>query len=297
MRITRRLITVSLSLTGMAGSPDVLPRYVCTLRVYEPLEAFGDTEAARWKEMVAAGAPDPADAERSQAVAAARCLLTRKLPLDRQELRQADTARADGALRFSPWSLRVQMAQAALLAADELPRPVGTLAVPEPLLEESRAELSRWRSASSDPRLHQMHSAFSVPIRWFTLVSDDERELWVDDDGPHLRYRTEISAARRRVARAVSVLTKAMGGDSEVTASVEALARWLEEFHAHSLVELDYGGVARLPGAEALENDHSAEDIAGILRSMADGEVDRAGELYQALTDRWRGIHIAERGN
>ncbi len=166
--------------------------------------------------------------------------------------------------------------------------------VPEP----SRRTFIFWSGSSGGERVVDLGTHNVVLWEWLPGSEPDPEgvELWVDDDGPHLRYRTPMSAARRRIAKAVSVLRKAMG-DSEVTASVEALARWLEEFHPHSLVELDYGGVARLPGAEALEEDHSAEDIASILRCMADGEVDTAGELYQALTDRWRTVHIAERGN
>ena len=60
-----------------------------------------------------------------------------------------------------------------------------------------------------------------------------------------LRYRTEISKARRRAHRALSVLRRSVG-DVPITEAVEESARWLEEFHPRSVVELDYGGLAAL---------------------------------------------------
>ena len=60
-----------------------------------------------------------------------------------------------------------------------------------------------------------------------------------------LVYRTAMAQARRRVARALQVLRKALPDGPTVT-SVEALGRWLEEFHPRSLVELDYGGLVDL---------------------------------------------------
>ena len=61
-----------------------------------------------------------------------------------------------------------------------------------------------------------------------------------------LRMRGIATAqAERRVARALSVLRTAVQ-DESVTAGVEELGRWLEEFHPRSLVELDYGGLVHL---------------------------------------------------
>ena len=54
-----------------------------------------------------------------------------------------------------------------------------------------------------------------------------------------------MAQARRRVARALSVLRKAFD-DGSVVFAVEATGRWLEEFHPRSVVELDYAGLVDL---------------------------------------------------
>src|SRR4029079_8952784 len=71
-----------------------------------------------------------------------------------------------------------------------------------------------------------------------------DRVLAEEADGggrgtPGVVHRTRMSAARRRVARALRTLTTHLG-DLDVVEEVEELARWLEEFHARSWLELDY---------------------------------------------------------
>ena len=64
-------------------------------------------------------------------------------------------------------------------------------------------------------------------------------------------------------------------GDAPITEAVEESARWLEEFHPRSVVELDYGGLVGLLSDEALATDDSpalvAAGLAGLSRGDADG--------------------------
>ena len=69
-----------------------------------------------------------------------------------------------------------------------------------------------------------------------------------------------MSAARRRVARALRTLRTRLGDldvELDVVDELEDLGRWLEEFHARSWVELDYAGLARLLGPEVVAEDTS----------------------------------------
>ena len=88
------------------------------------------------------------------------------------------------------------------------------------------------------PRVHEQISTWGVPLRWFVFVDLAEKQLSISPGRRVLRYRTEISKARRRAHRAHSVLRKALG-DAPITEAVEESTRWLEEFHPRSLVELD----------------------------------------------------------
>jgi hypothetical protein len=111
-----------------------------------------------------------------------------------------------------------------------------------------------------------------------------------------LRYRTEISKARRRAHRAHAVLRKALG-EAPITEAVEESARWLEEFHPRSLVELDYSGLVSLLSDDALDQDDSPGLVAAGLTALSRGDADSATEAYEQLVTRWRAVQLLERCN
>jgi hypothetical protein len=85
------------------------------------------------------------------------------------------------------------------------------------------------------------------------------------------------------------------GGDLGPVASiVQELDEWLSRFDRGSAVELDYGELADLFGWNELEEDHSARDIQAALDSLESGDPERAGELYQAVAERWAEARIRE---
>jgi len=127
-------------------------------------------------------------------------------------------------------------------------------------------------------------------------VDSDERELVLDQQRRVLRYRTEISKARRRAHRALSVLRRAVG-DVPISEAVEESARWLEEFHPRSIVELDYGGLAEVLPDEALTEDDSPALVAKGLTALSKGDADSATAAYEQLVERWRAIQLLERCN
>lgn len=82
-----------------------------------------------------------------------------------------------------------------------------------------------------------------------------------------------------------------------MTAEVEEVARWLEEFHPHSLVELDYGGIVHLMEDEQLQADQSVAEIAAALTGLESGEEELAFAMYQRVILRWRSIQLLESAN
>jgi hypothetical protein len=118
----------------------------------------------------------------------------------------------------------------------------------------------------------------------------------MSDDRRTLRYRTEISKARRRAHRGVSVLRKALG-DAPITEAVEEGTRWLEEFHPRSIVELDYGGLVNLLPDDDLAQDDSPGLVAAGLSALSRGDADAATEAYEKLVARWRTVQLLERCN
>ena len=105
-----------------------------------------------------------------------------------------------------------------------------------------------------------------------------------------------MSKARRRVAKALHVLRRAMP-DGPTVPSVEALGRWLEEFHPRSLVELDYLGLVDLCAEATLRSDDSAGDVAEALAALQRGETKLATVAYDRVTERWQVAYAVESSN
>jgi hypothetical protein len=144
--------------------------------------------------------------------------------------------------------------------------------------------------------VHEQIATWGVPLRWFVFVDLDEREISLTPGGRTLRYRTEISKARRRAHRGVSVLRKSLG-DAPITEAVEEGTRWLEEFHPRSIVELDYGGLVHLLPDDDLARDDSPGLVAAGLSALSRGDAEQASEAYEKLVERWRAVQLLERCN
>jgi hypothetical protein len=275
--------------------------FAAYLRVYEPLTAFDRERQVFWRRYVREGrAIAPVDGPGRQRTAVLEALgagWTRlpDLPDDAYVMETDDT------LLVCPWNLRVRVAEAALSARDGVPSILADAFVPPVLAGLAREVVDDWRSGAKVlergvPRLHEQVATWGVPLRWFVFVDLDERELSLKPERRVLRYRTEISKARRRAHRGVSVLRKSVG-DVPITEAVEEGARWLEEFHPRSVLELDYGGLVDLLPDETLRADDSPGLVAAGLASLARGDADAATEAYEKLVSRWRAVQLLERCN
>lgn len=285
--------------SALGGTP-----MVASLRVYEPLAAFDGDERRYWEAYVADGRGlDPERGvvvEREAALRAAAAVPVRGLPDVGDEAYVTDL---DGVTLVCPWRTR----QRALLAVEEfraaLPDEVLEAFLPRSVLDTADDELERLRAAGEDLRTHVVTSTWQVPLRWFVLVDATEREVSLGGTasagarvGRRLVYRTAMSRARRRTARALDVLRRTVD-DGAVTQGVEEVGRWLEEFHPRSLVELDYGGLAHLLDDAELTQDMSARDIAGALTSLAEGQPDKAAAAYARVTARSKALQAVESAN
>ncbi|MEU8230381.1 hypothetical protein AB0C12_12340 [Actinoplanes sp. NPDC048967] len=271
------------------------------LRIYEPLTAFDRDRQIFWRRYAREGrALGPVEGPVRQRTAVLEALgagWTRlpDLPDEAYVLEWGET------LLVCPWNLRLRVAEAALNARDGVPSVLADAFVPPVLAGQAKAIVEDWRSGAKVlergvPRVHEQIATWGVPLRWFVFVDLDEREISLADGRRTLRYRTEISKARRRAHRAVSVLRKSLG-DAPITEAVEEGTRWLEEFHPRSIVELDYGGLTGLLGADALAEDDSPGLVAAGVSALSRGDADAATDAYEKLVARWRAVQLLERCN
>ncbi|MFJ6720653.1 hypothetical protein [Streptomyces sp. NPDC091259] len=258
--------------------------YASYLRVYEPLAAFPVAERAHW-----AGY-----ARRGQALTAQDELHRSLMDLVRvpvvgvpaQESGDAFTAELDGALLVCPWRTRLRGWLALRELEADFPRPVLDAALPPSARRSATAAYEAWRERNPEGRPWIRTAVWQVPLRWFVLVADEEREYL---PGERLRYRTPMVQARRRLARGLRTLRSAEGYGSLAEGLVE-VGSWLEEFHPRSMVELDYGGLPHALSEAGLAGDHSARDMAAGLAALRAGDTEGAAEGFADLAERWRTV-------
>lgn len=267
--------------------------YASYLRVYEPLAAFPEPERTHWARY-AERAQHPSYQDELQR--SLRDLLpTPPIPVPVHESADAFVATIDGVLCVCPWRTRLRGWQALGDLAEQFPLPVLDAVLPPVVRRQAAADYDDWRERNPDARPWIRTSTWQVPLNWFVLVSDEEREYepkTVGDEGcpaPLLRYRTPMVQARRRVARALKALKDAIDEGPLIDGLVD-VGRWLEEFHPRSLVELDYGGLVHALSADDLDEDHSAADVAEGIEALRDGDGEAAGEAYARLMERWRAV-------
>jgi hypothetical protein len=111
-----------------------------------------------------------------------------------------------------------------------------------------------------------------------------------------LIYVTPMAQARRRVARALAAVRRHAEDGFDLD-EVESVGRWLEEFHPHSLVELDYGGLVHILDDAALRADESVAEVAAAITGMETGQAELAVAMHKRVVSRWRVVRALESAN
>lgn len=274
----------------MSVVSSVLVPYTSYLRVYEPLAAFAEPERSHWARY--AQREDLPTAQDELRRSLADLASTPPVGVPVHESGDAFVAELDEVVCVCPWRTRLR----GWLALEELegmfPANVLDAVLPAVVRGQAAADHERWQRLHPDARPWIRTTVWQVPVRWFVLFRDEEREYAAADGegaGPVLRYRTPMVEARRRLARALRTLRENVP-EGPLTEGLVDVGRWLEEFHPRSLVELDYGGLVHALPAERLAGDRSAADVAEGLAALRDGDSEGAGAAYARLAERWRAV-------
>ncbi|MFB6628713.1 hypothetical protein ACWEPZ_08450 [Streptomyces sp. NPDC004288] len=276
----------------MSVAPSVPVPYASYLRVYEPLAAFPEPERSHWDRYARGKRAPGAQEELRRSLA--DLLPTPPVPVPVHESGEAFVARLDGVVVVCPWRTRLR----GWLALEELvagpyPAPVLDAMLPPVVRAQVASDYERWLSRNPDARPWIRTGVWHVPLRWFALFGDEEREYVPGDAAegraPVLRYRTTMAQARRRLARALKALRESID-DGPMTQGLVEVGRWLEEFHPRALVELDFGGLVHAVPARWLAEDRSAAQLAEGIAALRDGDGEAASEVYGRLAERWRAV-------
>jgi hypothetical protein len=309
--------------------------YAAYLRVYEPLSAFSEAEGRRWSEYAASPhRPRRAAAlDAEQAEALGRLIATPPIAAPDRESGDAYVRWADGVTYICPWQTQLR-SWLALARLRVTARPLLSSAFAAGQAEAALAAFARWQGQAESLRVFIQACTWSVPAAWFVPFAPEERWLVLggagdpDARGPAtasatrtLSYATAMAQARRRVARALNAV-QGTGGDALTGqrgrpagrlsqgggdggllgswppgAEIAQVGRWLEEFHPHSVLELDYGGLVHLQDDDSLRADQSVAEMSAVISASREGQPDLATVLYQRLRDRWRTLASLEAAN
>ncbi len=259
------------------------------LRIFQPIDALPDGQRARWERYIVQrdhDAPAPPVYRQRRAAGGRLGLLT----VDEEG---ADVRMVDGRWYVCPSTTRIRVLAGLLTLRETVPGEVADELVPESEARRAARELARIRRR--DPRAvpTMLESAWHVPVRWFVLFEDAERRIVERPDGEYrLYYWTALPEARRRARRATGALDR--GGLDGVAGVVRDIDEWLSCFPQGSAVELDYGDAAASSGWNDLDEDHSAGELQASLDALESGDLERAGDLYQAVAGRWAEAKIRE---
>jgi hypothetical protein len=287
----------------------VLP-YAAYLRVYEPLTAFAESERKVWADYAdSRDRPRRANALHAEHAESLRRLLGMPPePVPSQESPNAYLRRVEDRLYVCPWQTRLRSWLAFSRLRGGTPAKLMDRFVPQAIAEQTVDDFDRYkrRGDSSMLRTHIRTTAWHVPPSWFVPFDGNERWLVLGSATPgqdvttatgrNLIYVTSMAQARRRAARALQVMRRHLG-DTAPNFDVEDIARWLEEFHPHSLVELDYGGLVHLMDDDALQADQSVAELSAALTGLDTGQEELAYAMYQRVILRWKSMQLLESAN
>lgn len=152
----------------------VVVPYATYLRVYEPLAAFPEPERSHWSRY--ARRPDRPSYQDELRRSLADLLPTPPVAVPVHESRDAFVLDVDGVVCVCPWRTRLRGWQALGDLAEELPAMVLDAVLPPVVRRQATQDYERWLARNPDARPWIRTATWQVPLNWFVLVSDEERE-------------------------------------------------------------------------------------------------------------------------
>ncbi|WP_329456656.1 hypothetical protein [Streptomyces sp. NBC_01497] len=188
-----------------AVSSSVQVPYTSYLRVYEPLGAFPEPERTHWTRYARRGGTPTAQDEQRRSLA--DLLPTPPVPVRVHESADAFVTEVDGVVCVCPWRTRLRGWIALEELGETLPDALLDVVLPQVVREQAAADYERWRAGNPDARPWIRSSVWQVPIGWFTLFSDVEREYGGAAGGPDgvpAGADTDVDAGARTEAEAAT---------------------------------------------------------------------------------------------
>jgi hypothetical protein len=252
------------------------------LKVFAPIDSFPPRERERWAAYLTAGGGvtrrQLAALEHAAAIATG---IAGRVP---RTVEAALVRRAGERVLLCPVELDLRAAMAFASFRRTVPPAVVASLVPSSATRTRLEDLAR---GGRQPRI--LDAPWAVPLPWFLAFAPEERRLTDPPEGrgPRLVYLTTVAQAQVRLTRALGVVEEAIDDGEDVLVELAALAAWLDPCDPTSVLELDYGEVARWFAPEALRADRSCEELWDAVDALEEGELLLAAAGYAVVRSRW----------
>jgi len=157
---------------------------------------------------------------------------------------------------------------------------------------------------SSSTKSYILSSENYVPLNWFLLFTDEEREYFFTPWGfAGINYDTKINLAFDRLEEADSILNRAFNKVEqaglklpfshelgEIRTGIAGLKNWLSGFDPSGYLVLNYGEISSYIHPYTLKNERSVNDIWQMLSLLREGRVEEAHSLLIVLNEKWEDI-------
>jgi hypothetical protein len=157
---------------------------------------------------------------------------------------------------------------------------------------------------SSETDSYILYSENYIPLYWFILFEDKERESFYTTWGfAGINYDTRIALGLKRLKEADEILNnlfqKYKGSDlksphildlSEVQTGIANLRAWLIGFDPSAYVVLNYGELCSFIHPYTMKNERSVKEIWDILSLIREGQIEEAQSMLSILVNKWEEI-------
>ena len=142
-------------------------------------------------------------------------------------------------------------------------------------------------------KFYSLFGRWEVPIEWFSLFEDKEREYSYDQGSGNgrINYITSLKKAKQRLNRAIAIVRKANLGNYFLN-RLKTLKTDIEKNHYHpdSLILLSYSEVNAMFSNDELKKDRSSRDIWNGLSALEKGEITESMKHFEVLEKRWNKV-------
>jgi len=154
---------------------------------------------------------------------------------------------------------------------------------------------------SSMTKSYLLHSENYIPLHWFMLFKDEEREYFYTPWGfGGINYDTKIALAFERLKEAEDILTNALQKHKhkltfsqklkEIQSGIRNLKTWLGGFDPSGYVVLNYGEICSFIHPYTMRNERSVNEVWQMLSLIKEDRVEEAQSVLGIINEKWEDI-------